>query len=67
MGAGLGTAHFAERLAAAMARTRHNVSGATTSQHRGTAFATMAGWKLKKAALTGPAVTRPRGAARAAK
>ena len=27
----------------------------------------MAGWKLKKAAVTGPAPTRPRGAARPAK
>ena len=32
--------------AAAMARTRHSVSGATTSQHPGTARATMPGWKL---------------------
>ena len=53
--------------AAAMARTRHSVSGATTSQQPGTALATMAGWKLKKAAVTGPAPTRPSGAARAAK
>ncbi len=53
--------------AAAMARTRHSVSGATTSQHPGTALPTMAGWKLKKAATTGPAPTAPRGAARAAK
>ena len=53
--------------AAAMARTRHSVSGATSSQQAGTAFATMAGWKLKKAAATGPAPTRPSGAARAAK
>ncbi len=41
--------------AAAMARTRQSVSGATTSQQAGTALATMAGWKLKKAAVTGPA------------
>ena len=53
--------------AAAMARTRHSVSGATTSQQPGTALATIAGWKLKKAAVTGPAPTRPSGAARAAK
>ena len=53
--------------AAAMARTRQSVSGATASQHRGTALATMAGWKLKKAAVTGPAPTGPSGAARAAK
>ena len=53
--------------AAAMARTRHSVSGATTSQQAGTALATMAGSKLKKAAVTGPAPTRPRGAALAAK
>ncbi len=53
--------------AAAMARTRHRVSGATASQQPGTARATMPGWKLKNAAVTGPAPTRPRGAARAAK
>ena len=53
--------------AAAIARTRQRVSGATTSQQPGTALATMAGWKLKKAASTGPASTRPSGAARAAK
>ena len=53
--------------AAAMARTRHSVSGATTSQHAGTALATMAGWKLKKDAVTGPAPMGPSGAARAAK
>ena len=40
--------------AAAMARTRHSVSGATVSQQAGTALATMAGWKLEKAAATGP-------------
>ena len=50
-----------------MARTRHKVSGATVSQQPGTALATMAGWKLKKAAATGPVPTRPSGAARAAK
>ena len=44
--------------AAAMARTRQSVSGATASQQAGTALATMAGWKLKKAAATGPAPTR---------
>ena len=32
--------------AAAIARTRHNVSGATTSQHAGSALATMSRWKL---------------------
>ena len=32
--------------AAAIARTRHSVSGATTSQHPGTARATIPGWKL---------------------
>ena len=32
--------------AAAIARTRHSVSGATTSQHAGTDAATMRGWKL---------------------
>ena len=53
--------------AAAMARTRQSVSGATTSQHPGTALATMAGWKLKKDAVTGPAPMGPSGAARAAK
>ena len=47
-----------------MARTRQSVSGATISQHPGTAFATMAGWKLKKAAATGPvADTAERGGA----
>ena len=53
--------------AAAIARTRHSVSGDTTSQQPGTERATMAGAKLKKAAATGPAPTRPSGAARAAK
>ena len=53
--------------AAAMARTRQSVSGATVSQQAGMALATMAGWKLKKAAVTGLGPTRPRGAARAAK
>jgi hypothetical protein len=50
-----------------MARTRHKVSGATVSQQPGTALATMARWKLKKVAATGPVPTRPSGAARAAK
>jgi hypothetical protein len=50
-----------------MARTRQSVSGATVSQQAGMALATMAGWKLKKAAVTGPAPMGPSGAARAAK
>ena len=53
--------------AAAMARTRHKVGGATMSQQPGTARRTMDGAKLKNAAVTGPAPTRPSGAARAAK
>ena len=32
--------------AAAIARTRHSVPGVTTSQHPGSARATMPGWKL---------------------
>jgi hypothetical protein len=50
-----------------MARTRQSASGATASQHSGTALATMAGWKLQKAAVTGPPPMGPSGAARAAK
>jgi hypothetical protein len=51
----------------AAARTTVNAAGSTTFQQPGTASATMPGSKLKKAADTGPAPTRPSGAARAAK
>jgi hypothetical protein len=53
--------------AAAMARTRHRVGGATRSQQPGTARRTIDGAKLKNTAVTGPAPTCPSGAARAAK